>query len=82
MRLSDRACGCVPPIRYGLAASSPARTRASRGRGFTLVELLVALAAFALLAAAGVGVLAYAADNQQLLSARMERLAEFQRARA
>ncbi len=51
-------------------------------RGFTLVELLVAVAAFALLAAAGVGVLAYAADNQQLLASRMERLAEFQRAHA
>lgn len=55
---------------------------ARRARGFSLVELLVAVAAFALLASAGVGVLAYAADNQQLLTARMERLAEFQRARA
>lgn len=64
-----------PPARCGITASS-------RASGFTLVELLVAVAAFALLAAAGVGVLAYAADNQQLLSVRMERLAEFQRARA
>lgn len=51
-------------------------------RGLTLVELLVALAVFGLLAAAGVSVLAYAADNQQVLATRMQRLAEFQRARA
>lgn len=51
-------------------------------RGLTLVELLVALAVFGMLAAAGVSVLAYAADNQQVLATRMQRLAEFQRARA
>jgi general secretion pathway protein J len=51
-------------------------------RGFTLIELLVAVAVFALLAAAGVAMLAYAADNQRLLGDRMERLAQFQRARA
>ena len=53
-----------------------------RAQGFSLLELLVAVAVFALLAAAGVGVLAYAADNQQMLSSRMDRLAEFQRAHA
>lgn len=51
-------------------------------RGFTLVELLVAVAVFALLAAGGVAMLTYAADNQRLLGDRMEQLAGFQRARA
>lgn len=56
--------------------------RRPAARGFTLVELLVAVAVFALLAAAGVAMLAYAADNQRLLGERMQRLAQFQRARA
>jgi len=49
--------------------------------GFTLVEMLVALLIFALLSAVGVGVMAYAADNQGVVQARMNRLGEFQRAR-
>lgn len=49
--------------------------------GFTLLELLVSLAIFGLIAAAGVSVMAYAADNQGALRGRMDRLGEFQRAR-
>lgn len=52
-----------------------------RARGFTLVEMLVALAIFGLVSAAGVAVMAYAADNQGVVRARMDRLGEFQRAR-
>ncbi|OHE85357.1 MAG: type II secretion system protein GspJ [Lysobacterales bacterium RIFOXYD1_FULL_69_11] len=51
-------------------------------RGFTLVEMLVALVVFGLLSAATVGVLVHAADNREVVGARMDRLGEFQRARA
>ncbi|WP_298574885.1 type II secretion system minor pseudopilin GspJ [uncultured Luteimonas sp.] len=70
----------------------PARRRArldrraaaphAHGGGFTLLEVMVALALFGLVAAAGVAVMAYAADSQQILRERMARLGEFQRARA
>ena len=53
-----------------------------RVRGFTLVEMLVALVVFGLLSAATVGVLVHAADNREVVGARMDRLGEFQRARA
>ena len=53
-----------------------------RVRGFTLVEMLVALVVFGLLSAATVGVLVHAADNREAVGARMDRLGEFQRARA
>ncbi|NYZ63905.1 type II secretion system minor pseudopilin GspJ [Luteimonas deserti] len=56
--------------------------RAASAGGFTLIEVLVSLAVFALLAAAAVGVLAWTADQQQALRARMERAAELQRAYA
>lgn len=49
--------------------------------GFTLLEVLVALLIFGLIAAAGVAVMAYAADNQGVVASRMDRLGEFQRAR-
>lgn len=55
---------------------------AAKAAGFTLVEMLVAMVVFALIAAAGVGVMAYAADNQDVVRGRMDRLGEFQRARA
>ncbi|WP_407354638.1 type II secretion system minor pseudopilin GspJ [Luteimonas sp. R10] len=58
------------------------RCRRRLAHGFTLVEMLVALAVFALLSAAGVTVLAYAADNQGVLRERMQRIGEVQRARA
>lgn len=55
--------------------------RATTASGFTLVEVMVSLAIFGLLAAAGVGVMAYAADNQGIVGERMDRVAEVQRAR-
>jgi general secretion pathway protein J len=55
---------------------------ATRAGGFSLVEMLVAIAVFGLIAAAGVGVLAHAVDNRDAVAARMNRIAEFQRARA
>lgn len=57
---------------------SPARC----ARGFTLIEVLVSLTIFAMLAAAAVGVLAWTADQQGVIRARMERTAELQRAHA
>ena len=51
-------------------------------RGFTLLEVMAALAIFGLIAAAGVAVMAHAADSQGVLRERMDRLGEFQRARA
>ena len=53
-----------------------------RVRGFTLVELLVALAVFALLAGAGVGVLAQAATTRKAVHERLDDLARLQHARA
>ncbi len=53
-----------------------------RQSGFSLLEMMVALVIFALLSAAGVGVLAQAADGRAIVHARMARLGELQRARA
>lgn len=50
--------------------------------GFTLVEVLVALSIFALLAAAAVGVMAWSADQQSAVRTRMDRLGKLQRAHA
>lgn len=49
--------------------------------GFTLVEMLVALAVFGLLATAGVAVTGYALRAQTAVEDRADRLAEFQRLR-
>jgi general secretion pathway protein J len=54
----------------------------SRRSGFTLVEMLVALFIFGLLAAAGVTVMGYAIDSQAQVRTHMDRTAEFQRMRA
>lgn len=51
-------------------------------KGFTLVEMLVALFVFSLIATAGVTMMRFSADNRGIVHARAERLAEFQRTRA
>lgn len=51
-------------------------------KGFTLIEMMVALLIFGLIAAAGVSVMSFTADNQEIVRGRMDRLADFQRARA
>ncbi|MFZ3006359.1 MAG: type II secretion system protein, partial [Phenylobacterium sp.] len=43
-------------------------------KGFTLVEMLVALFIFSLLAAAGVTVMRFTVDNQVAVRGRMDRL--------
>jgi general secretion pathway protein J len=73
--------GFVPATQHSGAAFSRLGGSAAKAAGFTLVEMLVALLIFALLSAVGVGVMAYAADNQGVIQARMARLGEFQRAR-
>lgn len=50
--------------------------------GFTLVEVLVALLIFSLIAAAGVGVLSLTIDNRFAVEAATERTAALQRTRA
>lgn len=54
----------------------------TRRAGFTLVEVLVALAIFAMIASAGVGLLSFAIDNRLAVREASERTAAFQRARA
>ena len=51
-------------------------------KGFTLVEMLVALFIFGLLTAAGATVMRFTSDNQAIVRAHAERLAAFQRTRA
>ena len=50
--------------------------------GFTLIEVMIALAIFALLAAAGVLVLSQSIDNRFVVKASTDRTAELQRLRA
>ncbi|WP_312065648.1 prepilin-type N-terminal cleavage/methylation domain-containing protein, partial [Brevundimonas sp.] len=50
--------------------------------GFTLIEVMIALAIFALLAAAGVLVLSQSIDNRFVVKAATDRNAELQRLRA
>lgn len=76
------AAGFSPATQHSCAEFSRLGGSAARTAGFTLVEMLVALLIFGLLSAAGVAVMAYAADNQGVVQARMERLGEFQRTRA
>lgn len=51
-------------------------------KGFTLLEMLVALFIFGLVSAAGVGLMRFSMDNQESVRARVERLAELESARA
>lgn len=51
-------------------------------KGFTLVEMLVALFIFALIAATGITIMRFAVDNQALVRGRADRLGELQRTRA
>jgi general secretion pathway protein J len=54
----------------------------ARRSGFTLVEVLVALLIFALIAAAGAAVLSLSIDNRFAIRAASDRTAAFQRTRA
>ena len=51
-------------------------------KGFTLVEMMLALFIFGLVSAAGVAVMRFSMDNQERVRAHTSRLAEFQGARA
>jgi len=53
-----------------------------RRAGFTLVEMLVALFVFGLLAAAGAAIMGSTLTSQSVVKSRVERLSEFQRLRA
>ena len=48
--------------------------RVPRSKGFTLVEMLVSLFVFSLLATAGVAVMAFTVDNRSGVSDRLQRL--------
>src|SRR5690606_25688370 len=73
-----------PRTGRGAAGRSPDRIpeRAIRRAGFTLVEMLVALLVFGLLAAAGAAVMGSALTSQSAVKSRVERFADFQRLRA
>ncbi len=58
------------------------RSRFIRTAGFTLVEMLVSLAIFALLSLAGIAVLRFAVDSQAATGARAARIAQIERANA
>jgi len=51
-------------------------------KGFTLLEMLVALAIFGLVSAAGVTVMRFTMDNQAVVRAHTDRIGAFQRTRA
>ena len=74
--------GFSPATQHSCTAFSRPGGSAAKAAGFTLVEMLVALLIFGMLSAAAVAVMAHAADNQGVVRARMDRLGEFQRARA
>ncbi|MDZ4364984.1 type II secretion system minor pseudopilin GspJ [Brevundimonas sp.] len=80
---SDRFASGNAPNEY---AAQAARLRKSRGSakraGFTLVEVLIALMIFALIAAAGTGVIAMSIDNRFAVKESTDQTAELQRTRA
>lgn len=51
-------------------------------KGFSLIEMMVALLIFGLLAAASVAVMSVSIDNKEVVQAHAARLAQFQQARA
>jgi general secretion pathway protein J len=51
-------------------------------KGFTLIEMMVALFIFGLISAAGIGVMRFSMDNQERVRAATSRVAELQTARA
>ncbi len=68
----------LAPVAMRTAAHPPRR----RPRGFTLVELIVALAIFAMLATAGVALLRSGADSTRMAAARSDETARLLRLRA
>ncbi len=53
-----------------------------RRAGFTLIEVLVALAIFALIAVGGVAMLGFTTDNQAAVRSRLDEIARIERAHA
>jgi general secretion pathway protein J len=72
-----------PRSREGSGLSSPQRCPSNKGNtaehGFTLVEMMVALAIFGLIAAAGVGLLGGTVRSQEAVGAKLDTVAASQK---
>jgi general secretion pathway protein J len=81
-----RVATSAPFLHHGegrLGVSRPRRTRArSSNGGFTLVELMIALLIFGLLAASATALLAFGVDARQATSERLDALAAIVRTRS
>lgn len=80
---------CSGPMRHDGPGQNHAQAASARGAsgsaktsGFTLVEVLIALMIFALIAAAGTGVIAVSIDNRFAVKESTDKTAELQRSRA